>query len=51
MQVVLNIMIGNSPLLLSVEALEDVAACFNLSLLLCGQQQTQILLKENGKLI
>ena len=50
MQVVLNKVIGNSLLLLSVEALEDVTACFNLSLS-CGQHQTQILLKENGKLI
>ena len=51
MQVVFNNVIGTSLLLLSVEALEDVAACFNLSLLSCGQQQTQILLKENGTLI
>ena len=51
MQVVFNKVIGNSLLLLSVEAFEDVTACFDLFLLLCGQQQTQILLKENGKLI
>ena len=35
MQVVFNKVIRNSLPLLSVEVLEDVAACFNLSLLPC----------------